>query len=129
MSNNTSFSLSLQKKLSERNLGLDSEINKAFTELKMKSLLYRCNIIKQKGYATTTLLYLLILLPFLKKFVSCFWNAPFLAHQIEAKKDTYYRFLNHERFNWRKLVYFLSLRVIAASDRVAFDQKVLILDE
>jgi len=128
MNNNTSFSLSLQKKLSERNLGLDSEVNKAFNEFKIKSMLHRCNMLKQKGYATATLLYLLILLPFLKKFVSCFWDTPFFTNQLDAKKDTYYRFLNYERFNWRKLVYLLALRVIAATDGVAFAQKVLIFD-
>jgi len=30
----------------------------------------------------------------------------------DAHKDTYYRFLNQERFNWRKLIYLFLSRII-----------------
>ena len=112
MSYHKTFSLSLQKKFVKRKLGLDFEVNKAFNELKVKSLLHRSNIIKQKGYATASLLYMGILLPFLKKYLSCFWSAKCFSQQINAQKDTCYRFFNCEKFNWRKFLYFLALKVI-----------------
>jgi len=123
------FSLSLQKKFEKRNLGLDFEVNKAFNELKIKSLLHRCHIVKQKGYATAALLYMVILLPFLKKYLTYFWSAKCFSKQIDAQKDTYYRFLNCERFNWRKFFYFLALRVIATCDEAPLSEKILIADD
>jgi len=52
-----------------------------------------------------------------------------LENQIDAQIDTYYRFINHERFNWRKFIYFLVLKVIAHSDDSPLKQKVLITDD
>ena len=129
MNYHKTFSLSLQKKFEKRNLGLDFEVNKAFNELRIKSLLHRCHIVKQKGYATATLLYMIILLPFLKKYLSYFWNAKCFSQQIDAQKDTYYRFLNCERFNWRKFLYFLALRVIATCDEAPLSERILIADD
>ena len=73
MNHHKSFSLSLQKEMGKRNLSMDCEINKTFKELKVKSLLRRSGIMKQKGYQSISLLYLLVLLPFLKKSLSCLW--------------------------------------------------------
>ncbi len=51
---------------------MDSEINKAFKGLNIKSILHRSNIMKQKGYSTANIIYLLVLLPFLKHTCSSF---------------------------------------------------------
>lgn len=58
-----------------------------------------------------------------------FWSSQCLENQIEAQKDTYYRFINHERFNWRKFVTFLALKVIACSDDTPLKERVLIADD
>jgi len=122
-------SLSLQKELEKRNISMDSEIKKSFSELGIKSLLHRSKIIKQKGYITLTLLYITILLPFIQKHLSSLWMSEALLKQFEAHKDTYYRFLNHERFSWRRFVYLLVLRILVNTDDVPFMQKVLIADD
>jgi hypothetical protein len=124
-----SLSLSLQREIEKRNLAMDSEILKAFNDLKISSLLKRSAIRKKKGYVTFTLLYLIILLPFLKRCLTSLWLHETLIYRIEAQKDTYYRFLNHERFNWRKFVYMLAARILALSDDVPLRQKVLIGDD
>ena len=129
MEHNKSFSLSLQKEMEKRDLSMDSEINKAFKELKLKSLLRSSGIKKHKGYPTISLLYLIVLLPFFKKYLSYLWINNCFIKQYEAQKDTYYRFLNHERFNWRTFIYFLALRIIARCDDVPLEQKVLIGDD
>ena len=90
MESNNTFSLSLQKQIEQQHVLMDSEINSAFNELNFRSLLYRSGITKQKGYATITLLFLIVLLPFLKRKLSDFWNNKCLQNQIDAQKDTYY---------------------------------------
>lgn len=49
MNQNTSFSLSLQKRLERRKLNIDSEISTSFKVLGIRTLLHHCNIRKQKA--------------------------------------------------------------------------------
>ena len=125
----SSFSLSLQKQIKNQSVCIDTELNRAFRELKFRSLLKRSGITKNKGYATISLMFLFVLLPFLKRTLTDFWSSRCLENQIDAQKDTFYRFINHERFNWRKLVYFLALKVIAHSEDTPLKEKVLIADD
>lgn len=129
MNYHKSLSLSLQREIEKRNLAMDSEVLKALDDLKISSLLRRSAIIKQKGYVTFILIYLIILLPFLKKCLTSLWLQGAMIYRIEAQKDTYYRFLNHERFNWRRFIYLLVTRLIAMTDDVSLQQKVLIGDD
>ena len=129
MKSNITYSLSLQKQISKQSVAFDSEINQAFNELNFRSLTRQSNIIKKRGFDTVSLLFLYILLPFLKRKVSEYWNSQYLQNHVDARKDTFYRFLNHERFNWRKLVYAVALRIIARSKEVALKDKVLIADD
>jgi hypothetical protein len=129
MNSISSFSLSLQKQIQNQTISIDTEINRAFQELRFRSLLRRSGITKNKGYATISLMFLFVLLPFLKRKLTEFWSSQCLENQIDAQKDTYYRFINHERFNWRKFVYFLALKVIAHSEDTPLKEKVLIADD
>lgn len=129
MNSINTFSLSLQKQIQNQSISIDTEINRAFQELKVRSLLKRSGIVKNKGYATISLMFLFVLLPFLKRKLTEFWSSQCLENQIDAQKDTFYRFINHERFNWRKLVYFLALKVIAQSDDTPLKENVLIADD
>jgi len=129
MNSINTFSLSLQKQIEKQNILFDSEINRAFNELNFRTLLNRSGITKKKGYATVTLLFLVVLLPFLKRKLSDFWNSNYIKNQINAQKDVYYRFLNHERFNWRKFLYLVALKVIKFSDDIPLRRKVLIADD
>jgi hypothetical protein len=129
MNSNSTFSLSLQKQIQNQTISVDTEINRAFQELEFRSLLRRSGITKNKGYATISLMFLFVLLPFLKRKLTEFWSSQCLENQIDAQKDTYYRFINHERFNWRKFVYFLALKVISHSEDTPLKEKVLIADD
>jgi hypothetical protein len=119
------LSLSLQKEIETRNLLLDSEIHAAVQALKIRSLLARCGITKAKGYATVSLLYRLLLLPFLAKGLTFLWT----GNAFDGEKDVYYRFLNNEYFNWRAFMYRLALRILAFGDDVPLKEKTLILDD
>jgi hypothetical protein len=120
------LSLSLQKEIEKRKLSLDSEIHTALQVLRIKSLLCRCNIVKTKGYTTVVLLYWLVLLPFIMKRTTFLWTGHTF---LDAKKDTFYRFLNNEYFHWRDFIYRLVLKMIALSDGVPLKEKTLILDD
>ena len=74
MSNHRSFSISFQRELTKRNLAMDSEINKALQELNFRSLLGQSRIRKQKGYGAITILFYIVLLPFLKKSMTAYWS-------------------------------------------------------
>jgi len=52
MNSNISFSLSLQKQIRNQSVSMDTELNRAFSELKFGSLLKRSGITKARGYAT-----------------------------------------------------------------------------
>ena len=127
MNTNSTYSLSLQRQF--KNKGLDSDINQALSELKFGSMLRRSNIMKQKGYGTQALMFFILLLPFIKRTLCSFWTVEWINKQTEAQKDTWYRFLNNERFNWRKFVTLFSLRVIGNSDDLPLKDKVLIADD
>lgn len=129
MTVNSTFSLSLQKQIKQKQILFDSEINRAFNELNFRSLLNRSGIMKQKGYSTVSLLLLIVLLPFLKRSLSDFRNTSYIQNHIDAQKDAYYRFLNNERFNWRRLIYFVVLKIISSCEDVPLSQEVLIADD
>ena len=124
-----SFSLSLQKHFSDKHREFDYDFRRAFQYLNIASLLHRCGIFKEKGVNTMTLLFWIILVPFLKKSMTSLWMSKHVAKELDARKDTYYRFLNNERFNWRKLVYQIAIKVIAEADQTPLQQKVIIADD
>ena len=57
MNSISTFSLSLQKQIQNQTISIDTEINRAFVELKFRSLLRRSGITKNKGYATISLMF------------------------------------------------------------------------
>ena len=61
--------------------------------------------------------------------MTAYWSEENLSQSIEAQKDTFYRFLNHERYNWRRLVYLLAIKLISMNGHVPLRDKVLIADD
>ena len=129
MKKNIAYSLSIQKEIEKHRLNMESEINKSMNEVGIKTLLRQSGIHKEKGYATVTLLFALLVLPVIKQSLSAMWSGKFFENLIQAHKDAYYRFLNHPFFNWRKLVILLTCREIARTDHVPLKEKVLIADD
>ena len=129
MTYHKSFSLSVQKELQKRNICIESEFDKSITNLNIRSMMHRCNIYKQKGYHTITIIYTILILPLMHRAISALWSVDYFQQIIDAKKDTYYRFLNNERFNWRNFIYYLFARISAASPNVPLKDKVLIADD
>ena len=123
------LSLSLQKEIAQRNICLESEIDRSMDSFGFRTMLHQCGIYKQKGYPTIITLYLMILLPFVKKCMTSLWTADSFRKMCDARKDTYYRFLNQEHFNWRKLIYLFLSRIINRLQNIPLRDKVLIADD
>lgn len=84
MNSNSTLSLSLQKQIEKQHISIDTEINRAFQDINFRSLLNRSGITKRKGYKSISLMFLFILLPFLKRRLTDFWNSQCLKNQIDA---------------------------------------------
>ena len=129
MKDHTLMSLSIQKEIKKQRLVIESEVNSSLNELNMRTLLYRSNIRKEKGYSPVSLLFVMLLLPLSKINLTSLWTSDFYDRFVNAGKDAYYRFLNHPRFNWRKFIYLVVNRVLAYCDDTVFNEKVLIADD
>ncbi len=129
MKKNIAFSLFIQREIEKHPLNVESEVNKSMNELGIRTLLHRSGIEKEKGFPTISLLFALVVLPVIKQSLAALWSGKFFENMLQAHKDTYYRFLNHPCFNWRKLVALLACREIARTDRTAFNEKTLIADD
>jgi len=124
-----SFSLSIQREIESRGLNVESEVNKSFNELGIRTLLHQSGIHKEKGFPPVTLLFVMTVLPLIKHSLCSLWSGQFFTNIIAAQKDTYYRFLNHPCFNWRKFVLLLACREIARTDQSAFNDRTIIVDD
>ena len=82
----------MQKHFSAKPRALDYDFRMAFANLKLCSLLRCCGIFKAKGIDTITLLFWIVLVPFLKKPMTSLWLSKHVTKEPVAKKDTYYRF-------------------------------------
>jgi len=129
MKKDISFSLSIQKEIQQNRLCLESEVKRSFEELGIRTLLHRAGISKEKGFAPGALLFVMILLPMIKESLTALWSGKYFANILEARKDTYYRFLNCQYFNWRRLVTLIVSRVVARNDTALYSEKVLIADD
>jgi hypothetical protein len=129
MIKNTPTSLSIQKEIEKRHMVLESEIDKSFDELSFRTMLHRAGISKEKGWSPVSLLFALVIVPLLKESVMGLWSGKYFARLLRAQKDSYYRFINHPQFNWRKLVTLLVSRLTARLDQAVFNEKVLIADD
>ena len=96
MQKHTPLSLSIQREIEKHRLNMESEIDKSMGKLGFRTLLDRSGIRKQKGYAPISLLFVLAVLPFIKEGVRSLWTNEFYRRFLNARKDTVYRFLNHQ---------------------------------
>jgi len=107
---------------------LDNKIKGLFDLFNLKTLLHRAGIQKSQGFSAYDLLYLWILHPFFKKSRTVFWSHEDIRNKIQAHKDTFYRFVGKENFNWRNLIYRLFLQIQRHLSSVPHEERLLIAD-
>ena len=86
MKNHTLMSLSIQKEIKKQRLVVESEVNSSLNELNMRTILYRSNIRKQRGYSPVSLLFVMLLLPLSKINLTSLWTSDFYDRFINAGK-------------------------------------------
>ena len=110
---------------------IDSQIDRAFTSLKIKTWLCKANIIKKDGYHAAHLLFVLTILPMLKiKTVNSFCKKQWWQWSL-SRKDTFYRFKNNTSFRWRTFLYKLNSQIFKdiQIDQIPQHQRQLIIDD
>lgn len=107
----------------------ENQFAQAFKELQLGKLLRKSGIRKTQGASAYDVFQFLLLLVFQGKNLFRFLSS---KHKEEAfSKNTYYRFLNESKYNWRKFLSFLVLTVTSAFSSLTRPErvKVLILDD
>ena len=105
-----------------------SSVDNFFRKFNVKTSLNRSNIRKLKGVHPIVILSYIIALPFIGK---NFYQGIANNHLLPFKKDVAYSFLRSEKFNWRKFLILLSVKIISFIDSLTNKSryKVLILDD
>lgn len=101
----------------------------AFKKLKLGKLLNKSGIRKAQGASAYSVFQFLLLLVFQGKNLFRFLS---FKHKEEAcSKNTYYRFLNESKYNWRKFLYLLSATVTSCFNNLTRPERVnvLVLDD
>jgi hypothetical protein len=101
----------------------------AFKELKLGKLLNKSGIRKAQGASAYSVFQFLLLLVFQGKNLFRFLSS---KHKEEAcSKNTYYRFLNESKYNWRKFLYLLTATVTGYFNTLTRPERVnvLVLDD
>jgi hypothetical protein len=107
---------------------LDNKIKGLFDLFNLKTLLHRVGIEKSQGFAAYDLLYLWILHPFFKKTRTALWSHEYLKNKVQAHKDTFYRFVGRENFNWRNLTINLFFQIQRHLKSVPYEDRLLVVD-
>jgi len=81
-----------------------------FKEFKLNQLLRKCNIHKEKGIPVKEVFQMIFLLAFTGKSFSVFLHSR--NNPFQGGKDTISRFLQLNRYNWRKFLFLLSTKVV-----------------
>ena len=108
---------------------VECQFGNAIKELKISKLLRESNIRKKKGGSVFDIFQFLLLLVFQNFNLYYFLNSK--KQDTAFSKNTYYRFLNDSRYNWKRFITLLALRVtgyfnsLTKSSRVIF----LVLDD
>lgn len=107
----------------------ENQFAKAFKELQLGKILRTTGVRKAQGASAYEVFQFLLLLVFQGKNLFRFLSS---KHKDKAySKNTYYRFLNESKYNWRRFLHLLSVNITNAFDSLTRPErvKVLILDD
>ena len=106
---------------------LKNPILDVLKEIKIERLLKQSNFVKKEGASTSS-----ILLHFIYMLIANKTTSAFIKYSGESfKKDVYYRALQNKKFQWRKLLMLISVKLISKVSALHKGKrvKVLILDD
>ncbi|MBO5596982.1 MAG: transposase [Oribacterium sp.] len=101
----------------------------AIKELGISALLKKANVRKEKGCSVFEVFQFLLLLVFQNCNLYHFLNSK--KQDCAFSKNTYYRFLNEPRYNWKRFITMLSAKVVSYFDSLTKEDRVnvLVLDD
>ena len=108
----------------------DAKIDRAFSSLKVKTLLCQSNILKRDGYSAAHLLLVLTMLPVLRlKSINGFCKKSW-SQWSNARKDAFYRFKD-KPYRWRSFLYkvIIELAQQLGFDRAPLQDRYFIIDD
>jgi len=111
----------------EKEKSQNKNILKFSQNFQISKLLEKCNVKKAKGVGVTTVFNRLLSIAFTGRSL----NRLLESHNLDGKKDVFYRFMNCVSANWYKFIRLLSTAVIACILNVNVEKElpVLILDD
>lgn len=125
------FKGEIENYLSNGHNNFESKIDEAFSDLKLKTILCRANIIKKQGYHAANLLFILTILPILKvKTVRGFCKKHW-QQWSKAQKDTLYRFKQNTRYRWRTFMYKINSQILKSIelDTIPLKERYFVIDD
>ena len=113
---------------SQDTIKINSQIDAFFKGFTIGSLLDRAGIRKRHGYRVCSLIKTIFTLPFIGK---NFFRGIVINEDVGFGKDAAYQVLKCEKYNWRKLILTLAVKLHRLFDRLTGDdrQSVLIIDD
>lgn len=104
-------------------------LSTAFLQLGISSLLRQSGIVKACGHSTFTVFRFLLLLVFHQKNLFTFLHSK--QKEKAVSKNTYYRFLNNNRYNWKRFLLSLSAKIVSKFNALTHKNRVkcLVLDD
>ncbi len=113
---------------SQDTIHINSQIDAFFKSFSIGTLLDRSGIRKRHGYRVCSLIKTIFTLPFIGK---NFFRGIVINDDLEFGKDAAYQVLKCEKYNWRKLVLTLAVRLHSFFAQLTSDdrQSVLIIDD
>ena len=112
----------------QANIHIESKINHFFNRFQIGTLLHRCGIRKRHGHSVRSLTEAIFSLPFTGK---NFFRGIVISEDNAFGKDAAYQILRGTRFNWRKLLLCVGVRLFAIFNSLTDDNResVLIIDD
>ncbi len=88
----------------KKNKDVSLTIFDLFASFRLQKLMLQCGVTKKRGYNIAEIMMVLLLFPILMvTTVRGFIHSRFTL--TDARKDTFFRLINNENINWRKLLY------------------------
>ena len=108
---------------------VECKFGNAIKELGISSLLKKSNIRKKKGGSVFDIFQFLLLLVFQNCNLYHFLNSK--KQDTAFSKNTYYRFLNESRYNWKRFLTLLAVRVTNYFNSLTKPERIisLVLDD
>ena len=119
----------IQPILTDSSNFLDNQLADACRQLQVARCCREANITKRSGYQPMQVLYLLLLMQWLKESSIAMFCRDSMLSFCQASRDVLYDFLKREDFNWRRLQFLMARKVVQKQDLADDELRAWVLDD